>query len=130
MDRVKAIFELDEGGFWNARGTSRGHTAAITYGKSLRVTRSRFVEALGALWDDVERSEAAQLTIEHVISKKANTALTKALQARTQAQEAQRESQQHLRDAARALTETGMGMRDAGALLGLTQARVGQLLRD
>lgn len=130
MDNVKARFELDESGFWNARGTSPGHSAAITYAKSIRVTRSRFVEALGALWDDVERSETAHLTVEYVISKKADAALKRARRARSIAEEAQRESERCSRDVARLLTEAGMGVDDASTLLDLSPSSFRRLLRD
>lgn len=130
MERVEVRFELDEGGVWTAQGTSPGHTAAITYGKPLHTARSRFVEALGALWDDVERSEAAQLAIEHVIPEEANTALKRAQRARADEKMPRRETLKCLGDAAHGLTGTGMELVDVSTLLGVTPASLRRLLSD
>ena len=122
----KAVFELDESGAWIVRIPAvRG---CHTYGRSLDQARRRIREAL-SLWVD----DAEDVVIEEQLRLPASArlALQRAKRARERAERERSRAQEETERTARALLdELGIGMRDAGELLGLSHQRVQQLVRD
>ena len=122
----RAVFELDESGAWIVRIPAvRG---CHTYGRSLDQARRRIRAAL-SLWVD----DAEDVVIEEQLRLPASArlALQRAKRARERAERERSRAQEETERTARALLdELGIGMRDAGELLGLSHQRVQQLVRD
>ena len=121
-----ALFELDQNGAWIVRVPAiRG---CHTYGRTLNQGRRRIREAL-SLW--VDDAEDAVIEEQVRLPATARLALQRAKRARERAEWAQSRAQEETERTARALLdELGIGMRDAGELLGLSHQRVQQLVRD
>jgi predicted RNase H-like HicB family nuclease len=121
----RAVFELDESGAWIVRIPAiRG---CHTYGRTLNQARRRIREAL-SLW--VDDAEDALIEEQVRLPATARLALQRAKRARERAERAQSRAQEETERTARALLdELGIGMRDAGELLGLSHQRVQQLVR-
>jgi predicted RNase H-like HicB family nuclease len=124
--RYKVIFERDESGAWIARVPSaRG---CHTHGRTLDQARRRIREALG-LW--VEDAETAELVEDIRLPARVRDALDHTRSSRRQAQRQRERAQAAMRKAARTLVdEVGLGLRDAGELLGVSHQRVQQLVRQ
>jgi predicted RNase H-like HicB family nuclease len=123
--RLKAIFERDESGAWIVRIPEiRG---CHSYGRSLDEARRRIREALG-LW--IDHAEDVELDEEIRLPAAARTALRRAKLARARADREHDVAQRETQRSARALLEDmGIGMRDAGELLGISHQRVQQLVK-
>jgi predicted RNase H-like HicB family nuclease len=120
-----AVFERDESGAWIVRIPDvRG---CHSYGRSLEEARRRIREAL-TLW--VDDAEDAVIDEEIRLPAAARTALNRAMRARERADRehvvAQRETERTVRTL---LDDVGIGMRDAGELLGISHQRVQQLVK-
>jgi len=71
---------------------------------------------------------AFEVVIAPEVPAAARTAVTQATRARLDAAHAQEAAAQLTRDAARRLVETGLTVRDAGVLLGVSHQRIAQLV--
>jgi predicted RNase H-like HicB family nuclease len=122
----RAVFERDESGQWIVRVPSvRG---CHSYGRTLGQARQRIREALGLWVDDWERAELVE---EIRLPKSALAAVRRSREARRRADVQRERAHRTTAEAARALIdEVGLGMRDAGDLLGLSHQRVQQLVVD
>ncbi len=121
----RAVFERDESGAWIVRiPATRG---CHTYGRTLDQARRRIREAL-SLW--VDDADEAVIEEEIRLPAAARVALQRAKRARERADRERSRAQEETERTARALLdEVGIGMRDAGELLGISHQRVQQLVR-
>ena|SRR5437870_11912045 len=121
----KAVFERDESGAWIVRIPElRG---CHTYGRTLDQARRRIREAL-SLW--VDNAEDAVIEEEIRLPAAARQALQRAERARARADLERSRAQEETERTARALLDDlGIGMRDAGELLGISHQRVQQLVK-
>ncbi len=118
-------YERDESGHWIA--TLRGVAGCHTYGRSIEEARRRIREALATAVDDADDAVLA----DHVkLPKPVERELARARRLRRNAEERQLEAGAAARKAVRALvTEMGLGVRDAGYLLGVSGQRVHDLVK-
>ncbi len=120
----RVVIERDETGAWvaNVRGVRGCHT----YGRTLEQVRRRIREAL-SLW--VEDAETAELVEELRLPGDARQAIRRSSAARRRAELGRENAQTATAAAANLLVERlGLGVRDAGELLGLSYQRVQQLV--
>ncbi len=121
----KAVFERDESGAWIVRVPQV--PGCHTYGRTLDQARRRIREAL-SLW--VDDAEDAVIEEEIRLPAAARHALERAKRARARAERERSRAQEETERTARALLdEVGIGMRDAGELLGISHQRVQQLVK-
>ena len=127
MSETKAyriVIERDETGAWVAH--VRGVRGCHTYGRTLDQVRRRIREAL-SLW--VEDADTAELVEEVRLPAAARQAIRRSGAARTRAERGRENAQRATTAAAELLVERlGLGVRDAGELLGLSYQRVQQLV--
>jgi predicted RNase H-like HicB family nuclease len=120
----RVIIERDETGAWIAH--VRGVRGCHTYGRTLDQVRRRIREAL-SLW--VEDADTAELVEEIRLPGEARQAIRRSSAARTRAERGRENAQRATTTAATLLVERlGLGVRDAGDLLGLSYQRVQQLV--
>ena len=124
-ETYKAVFERDESGAWIVRVPQI--PGCHTYGRTLDQARRRIREAL-SLW--VDDAEEAEIEAEIRLPRAAREALDRAKRARARADRERSRAQEETERTARALLdEVGIGMRDAGELLGISHQRVQQLVK-
>ena len=97
-------------------------------GRTLEEARRRVREALSLVIGDDAFSVSFAERI--VLPAGARRELTRQRTARRRAEDETRRAMEATRAAARALANAGLSVRDAGSLLGLTGARVSQILKD
>ncbi len=120
----RVVIERDETGAWLAH--VRGVRGCHTYGRTLDQVRRRIREAL-SLW--VEDAEVADLVEEIRLPAAARQAIQRSSAARGRAARGNENAQSATVAAANVLVERlGLGVRDAGELLGLSHQRVQQLV--
>lgn len=120
------VIERDETGAWLAY--VQGVRGCHTYGRTLEQVRRRIREAL-SLW--VEDAEAAELVEKIRLPADARQAIRRSSAARKHAERGRESAQSATVAAANVLIERlGLGVRDAGELLGLSYQRVQQLVSD
>jgi predicted RNase H-like HicB family nuclease len=120
----RIVLERDETGAWIAR--VRGVRGAHTYGRTLDQARRRIREAL-SLW--VDDAEDAELVEEIRLPSDARKAIRRSSAARSRAELGRENAQREATAAAKLLVERlGLGVRDAGELLGLSHQRIQQLV--
>jgi predicted RNase H-like HicB family nuclease len=120
----RVVIERDETGAWIAH--VRGVRGCHTYGRTLEQARRRIREAL-SLW--VEDADTAELLEEIRLPSEARHAIQSSSAARTRAEREREDAQRATTAAAKLLVERqGLGVRDAGELLGLSYQRVQQLV--
>jgi predicted RNase H-like HicB family nuclease len=120
----RVVIERDETGAWIAH--VRGVRGCHTYGQTLDQVRRRIREAL-SLW--VDDADTAVLLEEIRLPSDARQAIRRSSAARTRADERREAAQRATSEAATLLVERlGLGVRDAGELLGLSHQRVQQLV--
>jgi predicted RNase H-like HicB family nuclease len=120
----RVVIERDESGAWIAH--VRGLRGCHTYGRTLDQVRRRIREAL-SLW--VEDADTAELAEEIRLPADARQAIRRSGAARTRAERGRENAQRATTAAAELLVERlGLGVRDAGELLGLSYQRVQQLV--
>jgi predicted RNase H-like HicB family nuclease len=125
-EQFTAIFERDESGAWIVH--IREIRGCHTYGRSLHQARRRIREALSLWIDDADRATIAE---EIRLPAAARVALNRARRARERADRERDLAQEETERTARTLLEdVGLGMRDAGELLGLSHQRIQQLVRS
>lgn len=123
-EAYRVVIELDETGAWIAH--VRGVRGCHTYGRTLDQVRRRIREAL-SLW--VDDADAAELLEEIRLPGDARQAIRRSRAARTRAERDRQTAQTATSAAAKLLVERlGLGVRDAGDLLGLSYQRVQQLV--
>jgi predicted RNase H-like HicB family nuclease len=124
--RYNATVDRDETGTWI--GLVPEVPGVVTQSRRLDLLPARLVEAT-AVFLDVE-PEDIELEISNLaLPPNLMGAVDRATHLRTVADEAAVGAGAASRAAARALVDEGLSMRDAGALLGLSHQRVGQLIR-
>ena len=111
VKRYTVQYELDEDGWWVA--TVRGVSGCHTQGRTIRQASERIVEALSSILD----ADASRYHYNHDVR------LPPAIQALVTASA---DSVQKAAAATKA-AEKGIGLRDAGHLLGISHARVQQI---
>jgi predicted RNase H-like HicB family nuclease len=123
--KYRVIFERAGSGAWLARVPSvRG---CHTYGRTLDQARRRVREALG-LW--VSDAETAELIEDVRLPAHVRRAIGLSRAARQHAERERVKAHDATSETARILVEeVGLGLRDAGDLLGLSHQRVQQLVR-
>jgi predicted RNase H-like HicB family nuclease len=121
--RYTVVYERDESGAWNA------HVPEVpgchTYGRSLRQARERIREALG-LW--VDDADQAELVPDIRLPRRVQTAVRRARTARARVAHQQQQAADAADEAVHRLAELGLGVRDAGEVLGISHQRVQQIL--
>jgi predicted RNase H-like HicB family nuclease len=123
-ESYRVIIERDETGAWIARVPEV--PGCHSYGATLGQVRRRIREALG-LW--VEDADTAELLEEIRLPGEARQAIRRSSAARTRAERGRENAQRATTVAAKLLVEhLGLGVRDAGELLGLSHQRVQQLV--
>ena len=123
-ETYRVVIELDESGSWIAH--VRGVRGCHTYGRTLDQVRRRIREAL-SLW--VDHADAAELLEEIRLPSDVRQAIRRSSAARTRAEHGRANAQRATSAAAELLVERlGLGVRDAGDLLGLSYQRVQQLV--
>jgi hypothetical protein len=123
---VKARFERDENGYWAVTARLGPSESAISDGQTLPKARRRIVEAV-ALHLDVPE-ESIEIEEEIVLPGRASKAVRALGTAVERHREAARELDECRRLAAATLSEAGVSRRDVGDILGVSGARIQQLL--
>jgi predicted RNase H-like HicB family nuclease len=124
INSYRVVIERDETGAWIAH--VRGVRGCHTYGQTLDQVRRRIREAL-SLW--VEDADTAELVEEIRLPSEARQAIQRSSAARRRAEHGRANAQRANVAAASLLVDRlGLGVRDAGELLGLSHQRVQQLV--
>jgi predicted RNase H-like HicB family nuclease len=123
-ERYNVTVERDEAGAWIARVPEV--QGCHTYGRTLDQVRRRIREALSLWVDDADRAEL----VEQIrLPGDARHAIRRSASARARAERDRQEAQRATSDAAELLVRRlGLGVRDAGELLGISYQRVQQLV--
>jgi len=123
VKRYTVQYELDEDGWWVA--TVRGVSGCHTQGRTIRQASERIVEALSSILD----ADASRYHYNHDVRlPPAIQALVTASADSVQKAAAATKAAEKARKAAvTALQKKGIGLRDAGHLLGISHARVQQI---
>lgn len=125
MPKTYAVkYERDADGWWVAEAVGM---SAATQGRTIEQARERIREAIAA-FQDVETSTIVLGKETMRLSMAERRALSAAERAKAKAKRQSAQADQAVRTAARTLTKSGMSLRDAGTLLGLTRQRVHQML--
>jgi len=121
-------FELDENGYWSVVTDVGPGKSAISDGQTLPKARRRIRQSIALLLDVAESS----FDICEVVNlpRKAMTSLRRYQGAQQKLRQDTEEAAQAARAAAQVLTELGISRRDAGDLLGLSGARIQQVLHE
>jgi len=114
----------DERGWWVA--TIPEVPGCYSQGRTIEQARERVREALQA-WFDLAGPYAGKLVDSVELAKPILRAIASAEEARERARSAEELASERTRDAIVAMVETGLSLRDAGELLGVTRQRAQQL---
>lgn len=127
--RYTVRYELDEDGWWyTSIPEVRG---CHTQGRSLRQARKRIREALAAILDDDDAAARAELVDDVRLPTTVSKAVRVADGARKRAEAEQERASAATRSAVHQLVaETGLSVRDAAEILGLSFQRVQQLTAE
>jgi predicted RNase H-like HicB family nuclease len=123
-----ARFELDEDGYWAVVAELGPGKSAISDGQTLPKARRRIRQAIALLLDVDEKS--FDLREEINLPRKAMATLQRHQGAQEKLQADAAEAAEAARSAAQALAKLGISRRDAGDLLGLSGARIQQVLNN
>jgi predicted RNase H-like HicB family nuclease len=122
-------YTRDDNDMWLAevyRNPDLGERLGVaTHGRTLKSAEANVREVL-ALWFDVDDEQS--FTLLRHFSRDITRIAAKASKKRDAARRAEREAMATMAEAARELAEKGLGLRDIGALLGVSYQRVQQLL--
>lgn len=127
MARTRYTAEFDrEVGWWIVRiPEARGvHSNGRTLEEARRRVREALSLSIGEAAFTVDFSERINLPLN------ATRKLVRHRTAKRRAENQSRQSTTATRNAAMALTQVGLSVRDTGSLLGLTGARVSQIIRN
>lgn len=121
-----ARFELDENGYWSVVSEAGPGKSAISNGQTLPKARRRIRQSIALLLDVDESS----FDICEVVNlpRKAMTSLRRYRGAQQKLRQDAEQAAQAARAAAQVLAKLGISRRDAGDLLGLSGARIQQVL--
>lgn len=127
---IRVSLERDEHGWWVAETRDLGpQRGCASQGRTLAQVRERFREALS-----LYLGEAAAARVELVerlkLPGRVSNVVGRAQKARARAQAASSAAAEETKAAAEALVGLGVSVRDAGDLLGITGARVQQLVAE
>jgi predicted RNase H-like HicB family nuclease len=114
-----------EDGLWIAR--VRGVRGVHSRGRTLEQARRRVREALSLEIGDAAFS--VEFAEKIGLPEDARRELSRHRIARRRAEDQTQQAMRAAKSAARALAKAGLSLRDAGSLLGLTGARVSQILK-
>jgi predicted RNase H-like HicB family nuclease len=114
-------YERDEDGWWVAVASG-----AQTQGRTIEQAQERIREALAVLLE--MEPDQIDLTRDVRLPPAARKVLGAAKKASARAAGEAERAERATRDAARALVKSGMSLRDAGTLLGVSRQRVHQIL--
>jgi predicted RNase H-like HicB family nuclease len=123
VTRYTVRFEQDEDGWWI--GTVKELQGVHTQGRSVETVRRRIREAIDAAGADAR----AALEEEFALDGESRRALAAYRREAKRLEDANAAAEQSAHEVAKRLTSK-MSVRDAGAILGLTGARVQQLAKD
>jgi len=121
-----ARFELDGSGYWAVVAEIGSGKSAISDGQTLPKARRRIRQAIALLLDVGE--ETFEVGEEFNLPRKAMTSLERHLNAQEKLRQDTVEAAHAARAAAQVLSNLGLSRRDAGDLLGLSGARIQQVL--
>jgi predicted RNase H-like HicB family nuclease len=123
--RYHVVYERDPTGVWTVDVTDV--PGCHTWGETVSKAR-RYVRDALALW--VDDAATASLIETFVLPQDVNAAVEDSRAARARLEEDQREAGQRTEQAARQLVNgLGLGLRDAGEVLGLSYQRVQQIVQ-
>lgn len=123
MRVVHVDIKKDESGAWIAQ--VRELPACHTYGRSIRQATERIHEAM-QLFDELQDVE---IEVEVRLPPSARRALRQAKSARQKVEQITEQAQNATALAIRELANAGVSVRDAAAMLGVSSARVHQIMQ-
>jgi predicted RNase H-like HicB family nuclease len=123
---VHARFERDEDGYWAVTAALGRNDSAISDGQTLPKARRRIVDAV-ALHLGVPPA-AIQIVEEIALPVGASRAVRELQAAANRYEEARAQLDERRRRAAAILSKAGVSRRDVGDILGVSGARIQQLL--
>jgi predicted RNase H-like HicB family nuclease len=123
-----ARFELDEDGYWSVLAEVAPRKSAISDGQTLPKARRRIRQAIALLLEVDEGSFDIQ--DEFVLPRQAMSSLQRHRGAQEQLRQDSEQAARAARVAAQVLSKLGISRRDAGDLLGLSGARIQQVLNE
>ena len=126
MKRYRATYERDEDGYWSVVVKVGLRQAAISDGQTLPKARRRIRQALALLLDVPE--DSLEIVDDVKLPAPAMRALKRLQATQLRLERQARETDQARRKVAAELDRLGISRRDAGDLLGVSGARVQQLL--
>lgn len=121
---VTVDIEQDESGAWIAE--VRELSSCHTHGRSITQAKERITEAM-QLFDELDE---ADVTYNVKLPAAAKKAVQAAVAIRTKAEKVQAEALKATAAAAEALTRSGVSVRDAAMMLGVSHQRVHQILHE
>jgi predicted RNase H-like HicB family nuclease len=121
-----ARYERDENNYWSVVVEVAPKRTAISDGQTLPKARKRIRQALTLLLDAPE--DSFDIVDDVVLPATVRRAIRSYETSKEQAEAKAREVEVNQRAAAKALEQYGLSLRDAGEILGLTGARVQQVL--
>jgi predicted RNase H-like HicB family nuclease len=123
-----ARFELDEDGYWSVVAEISANKVAISDGQTLPKARRRIRQSIALLLDADEQSFDIREEIN--LPRKAMATLQRFKGAQEKLRQDEVEAAAAARLAAQVLAKLGISRRDAGDLLGLSGARIQQVLNN
>jgi hypothetical protein len=124
--KVRARFERDENGYWAVTAQVGPRDHAISDGQTLPKARRRIVEAVACLLGVPEAS--VEVEEEIALPASASRAVRELHAAVDQYEDARQRLDEQRRKAAATLSKVGVSRRDVGDILGVSGARIQQLL--
>lgn len=121
-----ATFERDEDGYWAVVAQVAPRQSAISDGQTLAKARRRIRQAIAALLDAPEDSFDVEERLR--LPAEARRCLQRYQRAQARLDQQERDAKEAQRAAAKALAKAGLSRRDAGDILGVSGARVQQVL--
>lgn len=119
------VYRRDADGLWTAAIDLGARTGCQTQGRTISQARTRIREALGLYIGDAAKT--ATLHDDVQLPAPLAKAVDRHREARERAEAEASRAAESTRKAVQSLTDTGMSLRDAGELLGLSHARVKQI---
>jgi predicted RNase H-like HicB family nuclease len=123
-----ARFELDENSYWSVVAELGPNKSAISDGQTLPKARRRIRQSIALLLDTDE--DAFDVREEINLPRKAMATLRRYRGAQEKLQADAAEAAEAARSAAQVLAKLGISRRDTGDLLGLSGARIQQVLNN
>ena len=124
-----ARFELDDDGYWSVVADLGAGKAAISDGQTLPKARRRIRQSIALLLDS-DDEQSFDVREEINLPRKAMATLQRFKGAQEKLRQGEVEAAAAARLAAQVLAKLGISRRDAGDLLGLSGARIQQVLNN